>query len=1023
MQLRNTLITFVTLTALAATGALLTRPAATHFTPQPGKAIESDGRLTAAPAKAAPQRAERQRLGERNPLVPPFCETFDDFRAGMEHDDFSRYFQVIDANEDGRSWIMYNYDAEPYGKCAVHLYPYDVAQADDWLVPRAIRLEAGKYYCVSMDAALYAEGSTHYFEVKYGMFNDPQGLDTPVIPATKITDTRFKHVEGWICPLDDEIYYLGIHCISTDKTGWLFVDNIAMSAAHEPTVPGAATDIKITNDPNGTTATKIEFTTPAVTLDGTSLDDITYLEIRRDGSVLTTFANPAPGARLSYTDTPAAEGDYLYEFVPYNADGEGRIARAEHYVGIGAPAAPRITRFEEVENLQAVIEWEAPTADVNGAEINPDILTYNVYDITYEDLYPMAEGITARSATVDIPISENEQALMQLVVNAQFGEKVSDYAVSDLIFVGKSHKLPYHNSFAGLDLRNYVLAVTGDNDVVWRLLDDHSEPDSQDNDNGYISMIGTMPGQTSELSTGRIDMSGTVAPYMSFYTFAYAGDNNIIDIVAIDPDTEQRTILKSVTVSTLPRTGWNQIVVDLDNLAGKTARIGLVGHVVTHGYIPVDNLRIEDRPATDLAISYVEAPQSARVDSPFTIDVTILNKGLQPATDYTLTLTRDGKDVQTISGRPIGSKLSRAYSFTEKFSSVSPLMPVYSVRVDIDGDAYLPDNAAEPFSIAFLAPNHPTPTALQANETASGVQLSWLAPNLDKAPPADVTDSFESYDQYATSFGGWTTHDLDQGFIGGFPDFEMPIDRTQQAFWVMSNSGIHNFLIPHSGEKFLAQMYVLSEDGRSELDCDDWLISPELYGGPQIVEFWTSSLTDEYGYDLFEVLYSTSDANPEHFVTILPTTEASMDWTRYHVSLPDGARYFAIRCTSGGTYMFMLDDITFTPKGTPRNYTLLGYNIYRNDTKVNDTPVVATSFATTRELETDRYFVTAVYDLGESVASNEVRVGLDGIETVDTDPASAIRWYDLRGIELPQAPTLPGIYLMRQGATVTKVRR
>lgn len=1023
MQLRNTIIAIAALSAMAsATAIVMPRHALSQFTPQTGAAIEGDARVKHTPAKPANAPLPHQRLGERNPLVPPFCETFDNFRTGMEFEDFDRYFQVIDANNDGRSWKMYNYAAEPYGKSAVHLYPVDVPQADDWLVTRAIQLEAGKYYCVSMDAALYSEGSTHVFEVKYGMFNDADGLDTPVIAPVSITDTRFRHVEGWICPLDDELYYLGVHCISSDKTGWLFVDNIAMSAPHEPGAPGESTDIRITNDPNGTTATEITFNAPSTTLDGSTLNAITSLEVRRDGAVIKTFMNPAPGATLSLNDTPAAEGDCVYEFVAYNADGEGRSTRCEHYVGLAAPAAPVITRFEEIPGLQAIMEWSAPATDINGSVINPAILSYNVYDITYDELYPMAEGITATSATVDLPIADDEQALMQMVVNAQFGEKVSDFAVSDLIFVGKSHSLPYRNSFAGLDLRNYVLAVTGDNDVVWRLLDDHSEPDSQDDDNGYISMIGTMPGQTSELSTGRIDMSGAVSPYMSFYTFVYAGDNNIIDIVAIDPATEQRTTLRSIVVGSLPRTGWNQIVVDLDRLAGSTARIGIVGRIVTHGYIPIDNLRIEDQPQTDLAISFIDAPQSARADAPFTIVATLLNKGLTTAAGYTVTLSRDGNDVQTLSGPAIDSKQSADVTFTECFSSISPLMPSYTVRVDIDGDAYTPDNASQPFAIAFLAPNHPAPLALQANETATSVELSWLAPNLDKAPPADVTDGFETYTQYASTFGGWTTRDLDGGYIGGFPGFEMPIDHTQQAFWVMSNSGIHDFLVPHNGSKFLGQMYVLSEDGRSELDCDDWVISPELYGGPQVVEFWTASLTDEYGYDIFEVLYSTSDDNPDNFVSVLPRTEASMDWTRYHVSLPDGARYFAIRCLSGGTYMFMVDDVTYTPKGTPRNYTLLGYNVYRNGSKLNSSPVNTTAFSTTRQLDTDRYFVTAVYDLGESVASNEVKVGIDAIDAVDAaDACAAPRWYDLRGIELPAAPTAPGVYILRQGSTVRKI--
>lgn len=47
------------------------------------------------------------------------------------------------------------------------------------------------------------------------------------------------------------LYYVGIHGISPSTNTYLFVDNIALSAAREPTVPDAVTDLSFSNNPDG----------------------------------------------------------------------------------------------------------------------------------------------------------------------------------------------------------------------------------------------------------------------------------------------------------------------------------------------------------------------------------------------------------------------------------------------------------------------------------------------------------------------------------------------------------------------------------------------------------------------------------------------------------------------------------------------------------------------------------------------------------------------------------------------------
>ena len=163
--------------SLMALAASAQDPLATsHTIIRDSEPLSGVARLT-VPAKGR-DAAAIQRLGERNPLKPPFVEEFDNYPSGSEFEQFERYFQVINSDGDknasgtDRSWGYYNFNGESDGrqfsKCAYLLYPINVAKSDDWLIPRAIKFEAGKYYHVTMDASLYVEGAVHTMEVKMG---------------------------------------------------------------------------------------------------------------------------------------------------------------------------------------------------------------------------------------------------------------------------------------------------------------------------------------------------------------------------------------------------------------------------------------------------------------------------------------------------------------------------------------------------------------------------------------------------------------------------------------------------------------------------------------------------------------------------------------------------------------------------------------------------------------------------------------------------------------------------------------
>lgn len=143
--------------------------------------------------------------------------------------------------------------------------------------------------------------------------------------------------------------------------------------------------------------------------------------------------------------------------------------------------------------------------------------------------------------------------------------------------------------------------------------------------------------------------------------------------------------------------------------------------------------------------------------------------------------------------------------------------------------------------------------------------------------------------------------------------------------------------------------------------------------------------------------------------------------TEYTAELPEGARYFAIRSCAIGASMLMVDDVTYIPASANTRLEHIGYNVYRNGEKLNDTPVTDTTITDTlAQPGFHTYAVTALYNVGESrpaKADINVMSGIDGITADDNAPAE---YFNLQGIRV-DSPRTGNIYIRRQGSKAAKV--
>ena len=125
----------------------------------------------------------------------------------------------------------------------------------------------------------------------------------------------------------------------------------------------------------------------------------------------------------------------------------------------------------------------------------------------------------------------------------------------------------------------------------------------------------------------------------------------------------------------------------------------------------------------------------------------------------------------------------------------------------------------------------------------------------------------------------------------------------------------------------------------------------------------------------FEVLYSKTSKAIANFEKLSDTEDVNnvQKWEEYQYRLPAGTKYFAIRCVSNNKFALLIDDIKFVEADSKPEELQL------NGEKFTD--------RTLTESAKYGYVVTAVYDKGESLASNlaevEVTVGINDINATD----------------------------------------
>lgn len=930
--------------------------------------------------------ASSNHIAYGKPLEAPYFEDFED-RSVMD------LFTVIDNNHDGSTWNYGYFDARYYGS--------DTNAADDWLITPAVHLKNDRSYILGFKFKAASQTYTEKLAMAIGTGDDPTKYDVMLDPTEFNSDTNLTY-EQEITTGADGNFHLGFHALSDAGNWTISVDSISIKEGTLFAAPGKATNIVVTPAAEGALKADITFNAPTTTYNNGKLTaNIDSVELLRDGVVINTFKNVEPGQSLSFTDNNPTNGNHTYSVIAYNASGKGDEASEDAWVGIDTPLQPTNIKIKDQIN-NFLVTWDAPTSTVgeHGGYVVPADLKYNVYDRNGENLIT---NVADKQFTDKQSNTTGEQYLLYYGVAGTNAGGIGELGTSDYVVAGTPYKLPFHEGFTNGGMDN----------KMWWYGAEYGGGDFLINyDGGYEATPGSAffqagkAGGVGHLNSGKIDISTADNPGLLFYYYAVPGKQVKIDVAA-RVQTDSLAHLGTIDMSNDNGTeGWRPAFFDLTELKSAhyiTLEFTGEGNDTDTRFV-IDDINVRDFLGFDLAVSMQE-PSVIRVGQDNPVSVTVRNAGAFDAENWHVELLADGEAVDTIAGN-----LLKAYEDTTVTINYRPAVTFakdsvnLQAKVILDGDENTENNETKAVKVKVNKPDYPTATGLTATAGGSNVTLNWTAPEINSDP---VTDDFESYDPWITDgIGNWTVFDGDGANTQQYSDIWIPNAGKAMAFEVFDTRyetldlSFRKFLTPHSGNQYL----VAFDPSTSYADkANDWLISPELSGKAQTINFFAKSMASNYP-ETFEVLYSTTTTDPSAFTNIqtYQNVPGGLTWAEYNVNVPEGAKYFAIRLVSvaNDALAFMVDDITYAPA----TLTVKGYNIYRDGELVATVGAGTTTYTINDGDGTSHsYQVSVVYDQGESLPVDATIV--DAINSIVLDATHPVDIYTIDGMLVKQNAT------------------
>ena len=762
---------------------------------------------------------------------------------------------------------------------------------------------------------------------------------------------------------------------------------------------------------------------PAVTFmihhntSNSSSNDRIVIEVSQDGgdfvevpnSTFTRYAATAGWERctVSLADYKAA-GTVQVAVKAVSGYGTELIIDAVSVKDIAGPDTPQAVSDLQVSysGNDFTVTWTAPEKGVMGGTINADDLTYNVYRIVDGEETQIKENY-ARTQVVDTYEPVGLQTIQYKVVACAFGLQ-SAAATSQTLDIG-SLPLPFNDSFANKTMNEYWTNVAYSGSKIWELKSMGSSPnaDPVDTDGGMLmyNSFSASSGQGARLITPPLNIASAAAPVAEFWFYHSSSGESSEDkmTVEISVDGGDFTEIPSATYLRYSETsGWVKYAVSLTEYKASTSiKLAFNAHSGYGLNMYLDNISIYSREEHDMQANSLTGVETVFAGNTVTYTLSVSNIGAQPvaAGDYQVDLYKGEEVIATVDGIALEPEASGDITFDIPYDA-SNIGNTYTYHAEIiyRADANGDNNTSNEVSTTVAEFGGPKVTDLHASIFENqNVHLTWSAAySSDGVEPVNILDNFDSYTAltYDSQLGSFKNVDADGLTTSSWFSSYIPTDP--KGFFVFSPKFI-NTTSSLFNAKSSANCLVAKSVTETDATADDWLISPELPAQIEnVFSFYVRSGGSSSDKGQFVIECSTTDDETASFTPLCEAvTVTGTSWKQYTYTLPVGTKYVALRHVSpstvnaGAWWGIMVDDVAIN--GEVLN--LIGYNIYCNGKKMNDTPVVDLTYNDIDKAKGNLvYHVSVVYEEGETGFSNpaSVIIAESGVGAMDANATKVV---------------------------------
>ncbi|MBN2829954.1 MAG: choice-of-anchor J domain-containing protein, partial [Candidatus Cloacimonetes bacterium] len=156
-------------------------------------------------------------------------------------------------------------------------------------------------------------------------------------------------------------------------------------------------------------------------------------------------------------------------------------------------------------------------------------------------------------------------------------------------------------------------------------------------------------------------------------------------------------------------------------------------------------------------------------------------------------------------------------------------------------------------------------TALYSGPAGESVACDSVMVMFDAVDPPIISESFETYDDFVTSFGDWINLDGDNAATYGFNNgIDFPGENSHLAYIVFNPTTTTpplQFATAYSGAKYAACFAAANGSN------DDWLITPQiqLTDNEAYVSLIARAYTTQFGMEELEIAVSNGSSDPDDF--------------------------------------------------------------------------------------------------------------------------------------------------------------